>query len=173
MFPKPISADRQLSSRVNRLVVLIPVMDFTPVKLSKVITDLAGDQIHQVVYLAVPQNPDEEMSLASKLNHLYAATHSDRIHVEIQMQYGISWRKAIRGLMKPGDMVVCPEEGIVRWHVLWHKPLNDVLMNAINVPFYLMPFNNHTAPGYQGEEVKQKTALRGWNSNGHKKNNEK
>jgi hypothetical protein len=156
--------EQRLPSLANRLVVLVPSLDFDPAWLAKKITDMANNRVHQVIYLTALHNPDEEMSFSNRLRHLSAATHSNLIHVDMQIHYGESWSKALRNILREGDVLVYPEGYAMHRRGLWRRSLSSVLDQVIDTPLFQIPYQNHV----HHNETPKKSNLLDINPNGHK-----
>src|SRR5690349_6280468 len=94
------------SERSRRLIVLIPEnLDCS--RLTRRIWELANTTGSSVQLLGLCRNTAEEMSLRRELVTLSALIQDAKINVDIRIEIGYNWLKAVKNNYQDGDMIVC------------------------------------------------------------------
>lgn len=123
-----------LSERSHRLIVLIPE-DVDCSHVTRRIWELANTTGSTVQLLGLCRNTADEMSLRRELVTISALIQDAKIAVEIRIEIGYNWLKAVKNNYQDGDMIVCIAEqslGIRR------QPLSQILESTMHVPVYIL-----------------------------------
>ena len=131
---------------VKRLVVLVPGDELNETHFAHQVWELA--QIHRsnVLFFTVARNDDELMNAQHRMTHLAAATHDFRTHVSTQVDYQVSWTRALKRVLRPEDLVVCQADQVIPNQIFWRKPLFKLLTQHFSVPVYTLPGNRNGKP---------------------------
>lgn len=134
-----IPADRPLPL-ANRLLVLIPDQDTDETELARRVWELASPRHLAVLYLCLTNDALTEARARRRLATLAAVTRDDWVNVQTRLVTGGDWGKGVRGLWRPGDLVVCHAEQMIPdgFIGMWSKPLGQALVATLNAPVYLL-----------------------------------
>jgi hypothetical protein len=122
------------SERSRRLIVLIPE-DVDCSRVTRRIWELANTTGSTVQLLGLCRNTADEMSLRRELVTISALIQDAKIAVEIKIEIGYNWLKAVKNNYQDGDMIVCIAEqpiGIRR------QPLSQLLESTMRAPVYIL-----------------------------------
>jgi hypothetical protein len=136
-----ISTSQRSKSRENilppdpkRLVVLIPSQITDEGKISRYLFNLAAKSNSDVILLALVTNYEEENSKKMRLATINALISNPHFNVEYQIVWGNSWIKAVKEILRPGDLILCPKELSISVNLFWQEPLSTQLLKYINIP---------------------------------------
>jgi hypothetical protein len=133
-------------SSTRRLVVIVPEGVLNEIHFAHQVWELA--QIHRsiVLFFTVARNDDELMSAQHRMTHLAAATHDFRTPVSTQVDYQTSWRRSLKRILRPEDLVVCQADQVISSLGFWHKPLLELLVQQFSVPVYTLSSRKNGKP---------------------------
>jgi hypothetical protein len=123
---------------VTRLVVLVPEADLDEATLARHVWKMAAPRQLAVLYLGWSAAADTEAPLRRRLANLAALTRDDGVVVSARPALGAGWLPALRGVWRPGDLVVAHSEQQVRLWGLVARPLGAALLAALNAPVYVL-----------------------------------
>jgi hypothetical protein len=132
-----------VSSSTKRLVVIVPDGELDETHFAHQIWELAQIHRSRVLYFTVARNDDELMFSQHRMTHLAAATHDFRTPVSTQVDFQGNWKRALKRVLRPEDVVVCQEGQVILQRVFWHKPLRELLARYCQVPIYTLPSNKN------------------------------
>lgn len=134
-----MAIEQNFPKTVKRLVILVPGDELNEIHFAHQVWELA--QIHRsnVLFFTVARNDDELMGAQHRMTHLAAATHDFRTPVSTQVDYQVSWVRALKRVLRPDDLVVCLADQTVPERVFWRKPLRELLARYCKVPVYTLP----------------------------------
>jgi len=122
------------SERSRRLIVLIPEnLDCS--RLTRRIWELANTTGSSVQLLGLCRNTAEEMSLRRELVTLSALIQDAKINVDIRIEIGYNWLKAVKNNYQDGDMIVCIAEQSIG---IRRQPLSQILESTMHTPVYIL-----------------------------------
>lgn len=129
----------QALPEAKRLVVLAPILELAQdARLPQRIWHLAAPGKVPVVYLAIAEDYDSEMSARRRLTLLAAITRDTRVPVEIHIAHNSSWVEALRPFTRPGDIILSHDGQTARKGLLGTEPLCDQLGRYLTAPIYLL-----------------------------------
>lgn len=137
----------QLDDADRRLVVLVPSLEIDASRLARRIWEMAAPSGLGVLYLALCPNLDHELRLRRHLVTLAAVTRDLRVPVEVEIEFGRSWTRAVRRVWRVGDRVVCHAE---QRSGLRDRPLAETLQAALAGPVQVIT-GFHTAEAGTGK----------------------
>ena len=112
----------------TRLVVLVPNVDLDEAALARHIWKLAAPRQLAVLYLGWTAGPETEAELRRRLANLAALTRDEGVVVSARPATGEGWLPALRGVWRPGDLIVAHSELRVRLWGLIARPLGAARM---------------------------------------------
>ena len=130
--------DGQPLPPARRLVVLVPTTDVDEARFARRIWMLASTTRLDVLYVALVHEPDEESRVRRQLAMLAALTRDNLFRVETQLQSVRNWTKAIRPLLRDGDLIVCHAEQTIDTFGIRRRPLAPELVAAREAPVYVL-----------------------------------
>ncbi len=142
------NSTKQGLADARRLIVLVPDLDVDETILGRCIWDIARPAKLDVLYLCVIRHWDEELRAFHKSTRLSAVTHDPRIHVATMVKGEIDLFKAIKGIYRPGDLIICDESQRISERVFWRKSLSRALSDRLHIPVMPISYSHHN--GYQG-----------------------
>ena len=92
----------------RRLVVLVPNQDVDEVAFAHAIWELAFPPGLAVLLLGLCLNANHEPRARRRLVTIAALIREPRVPVEMQLDFGRNWTPGLRGVLDPGDIVICP-----------------------------------------------------------------
>jgi len=92
----------------RRLVVLVPNLDVDEVAFAHEIWNLASPPGLAVLLLGLCLNPNHEPRARRRLVTIAALIREPRVSVEMQLDFGRNWTLSLKGVLDPGDIVICP-----------------------------------------------------------------
>jgi len=120
--------------RFHQLIILLPVhADCASV--TRRICKLATETNTCVQLLGLYRDEEEELALRREMAMASALIRDARIYVEMTVERGTDWAKAVSLIYQPGDMIVCitdPSTGIRR------KPLSQILESSFHTTIYIL-----------------------------------
>ncbi len=122
----------------SRLVVLVPDVAIDLNDLAARIGRLAGEDRCEVFLLTVPASPDDKFSARETVFTLAAAIQSTELPVQIRVDSGGSYLKALKPILRPGDLLVCYAE-MAPIGVTQDRPFIDVLASTTHLPVIALP----------------------------------
>jgi hypothetical protein len=141
----------------RRLIVLVPTHDIDPARLARYIWDLAAPRGLDVLFLGLCPKAEEEFRLRRHLVTLAAVTRDLSVHVEVGIEFGRSWTRAVRRVWQVGDRVICHSEQRVG---LRHRLLLDVLRaSAVGPVEAISGFHTPEAAGRKESQVVSKWVM--------------
>ncbi|MGH2522405.1 MAG: hypothetical protein ACRDH2_07865, partial [Anaerolineales bacterium] len=120
----------------HRLVVLIPDQDMNDAELARRVWGLASPRGLAILFLGLCDGL-EESRVRRRLATLAAITRDDWVRAEIRLEFEGDWRRSIKAIWRPGDLVVCHAEQTVEAWGVGRKPLSQALVSALNAPVYV------------------------------------
>jgi hypothetical protein len=123
---------------LTRLVVLVPNVDLDEAALARYIWRLAAPRQLAVLYLGWTAGPETEAQLRRRLANLAALTRDEGVGVSARPATGEGWLPALRGVWRPGDLIVAHSELHVRLGGLIARPLGAALLAALEAPVYVL-----------------------------------
>jgi hypothetical protein len=118
----------------KRMVVLIPSQITDEAKISRYLFNLAAKSNSDVILLTLVSNYEEEYSEKMRLATINALVSNPHFNVEHQIIWGNSWIKAVKEVIRPGDLILCPKELTIPVKLFWQEPLSIRILKSINVP---------------------------------------
>ena len=134
-------SDQSLLHR-QRLIVLVPDIDFDEIVFGKAVWHLAAEPKKEVEVLAVVRDPDSELRAVHRTTALAAVIRDTRIRIRTHIVYHRSWLAALRGLWRPGDLLVCLATHQVRVHLLGKQPAGQFLAGKLGAQCLILPSSN-------------------------------
>ena len=122
----------------TRLVVLVPNVDLDGAALARHIWKLAAPRQLAGLYLGWTAGPETEAQLRRRLANLAALTRDEGVVVSARPATGEGWLPALRGVWRPGDLIVAHSELHVRLWGLIARPLGAALVAAMAAPVYVL-----------------------------------
>jgi len=122
----------------NRLVVLVPEGAIDLNDLAARIGRLAGEDRCEVFLLIAPASPDDKFSARESVSTLAATIRSEELPVQIRVDSGGNYLKALKPILRPGDLLVCYAE-MAPGEVVQNQPFIDVLASATHLPVVALP----------------------------------
>jgi hypothetical protein len=93
-----------------RLFVLVPDCEINLNELAGKISRLAVPDRLEVFLLTVPERPDNKYTARCSISTLAAAVRMEELPIQIRVDSGGSYLKAVKALIQPGDVLVCYAE---------------------------------------------------------------
>jgi hypothetical protein len=124
---------------INRLVVLLPDQEADENKLSRQIYALAQDHRLDVLLVSLVNDPGNEYRALRRMTSLAAIIRDTWVDVETQVLFGHNWIKAIKPILKPGDLIICSEGQTTSHHLVQRKPLASTLVTTLHRPVHIIP----------------------------------
>lgn len=121
---------------VTRLLVLVPNRGFDTTELARIIWNLAAPCCLPVLYLSLG---GQESGVRLRVITLASLTRDERVNVDIVVTAGANWVRAAREALRPGDIVICFSDQLIRVQGMGVRPLYDVLERVLHVPVYVVP----------------------------------
>jgi hypothetical protein len=131
--------DRRTIPAANRMIVLVP--DFrtiNEINLGRLIWGLASPRKCAVLYLSIVDKLYDEILATHKLTRLAAVTNDTFVHVDLMVEIGIPWQRIIKQIARPGDVLVCFEDHIIRNGMFRRKPISKILVAQLNLLVYTL-----------------------------------
>ncbi|MCC7358327.1 MAG: hypothetical protein IT317_02550 [Anaerolineales bacterium] len=122
----------------TRLVVLVPNVDLDEAALARHIWRLAAPRHLAVLYLGWTAGAETEAQLRRRLANLAALTRDEGVAVSARPALGAGWLPALRGVWRPGDLIVAHSELRVRRWGPMAQPLAAALLAALEAPVYVL-----------------------------------
>ncbi|HLO17894.1 MAG TPA: hypothetical protein VK206_23900 [Anaerolineales bacterium] len=119
----------------QRLIVLVPDLEWDYIPAIHRIWELANSQPVRVLFISLCKDPKQELSLRRALVILYAMVQDGKIPVETNVEIGLNWVDVVKRNYEMGDTVVCFAEQRVG---LLHKPLSQILHSNLKIPVYIL-----------------------------------
>ena len=120
---------------VDRLVVLVPDLEWEFIPAIHRIWELANSQHACVLLISLCKDPKQESSLRRALIILCAMLQNGRIPVETKVEIGMNWVDVLKRNYQAGDMIVCFGEQRAG---LLQKPLSQILESNLTIPVYVV-----------------------------------
>jgi hypothetical protein len=121
----------------RRLVVLVPDLDLDESALSRRVWNLAAPNKLAVLFLGLSSSASEEPHARRQLATLAALTRDDWVKVSTTLAAETNWLKALRPLLRGGDLIVChAEQTAPGWRGA--RPLGRTLCQTLETPVYLL-----------------------------------
>jgi hypothetical protein len=122
----------------RRLVVLIPEAGLDESALARKIWHLASTSALQVHILG--RSPDEARASAirRRLALLAAGLRQGQVSASTSIVVGESWERAVRAVLRNGDLLVCIARHKAPTHLFRHRSLGEALATAFDAPVYLL-----------------------------------
>jgi hypothetical protein len=120
------------------LIVLLPEGLTGSSDLAKKIYWLATRDHCDVFYLAIVDDEQTKLSVARHLATLKALTFSQQIAVNSKISNSAEWLNTLKGLFRPGDMIVCHEEQYVRNGFMNATPMKAILSETFKAHIYTL-----------------------------------
>ena len=132
-----ISADEPLPP-ARRLIVLVPDMDVDESGLAARIWALASPHGLEVLFLGTLREEQNEFRARRRLATLAAITRDNQVQVEFTVMAHSHWVRAVQGIWRPGDLVVCHAEQTAAARGWRHQPLSQALITALDAPVCIL-----------------------------------
>jgi hypothetical protein len=128
--------------QAERLVVLMPEYPVDVSTLGRIVRDLALHRVSHVLFLSVVKEPFAGVHMAHVLGYLNAVTHDPFLHADIAVIPEKTWIQAVRSVCRPGDLFLVLSDHQVRWGVVWHRPIAELITKELNAPVYVLMVQN-------------------------------
>ncbi|MEP7136466.1 MAG: hypothetical protein ABI904_16170 [Chloroflexota bacterium] len=119
---------------VKRLVVLVPNVDMDEVQIARQVWEMAAPVKLAVLLLSICTDISEELRIQRRLITLAALIRDPRVAVEIHIEDGSNWCRAVKSVLENGDVILCHAKQSVGF---LRKPLID-LLDALHVPIWTL-----------------------------------
>src|SRR6266498_752640 len=129
------TASLSLLEPAQRLIVLVPDLEWDYIPAIHRIWELANFQSARVMFISLCKDPKQELSLRRALVILSAMVQDGKITVEMNVEIGMNWVDVVKRNYEMGDTVVCFAEQRVG---LLHKPLSQILESNLIIPVYVV-----------------------------------
>ncbi len=129
------TASLSLLEPAQRLIVLVPDLEWDYIPAIHRIWELANFQSARVMFISLCKDPKQEFSLRRALVILSAMVQDGKITVEMNVEIGMNWVDVVKRNYEMGDTVVCFAEQRVG---LLHKPLSQILQSNLKIPVYIL-----------------------------------
>ena len=129
------TASLSLLEPAQRLIVLVPDLEWDYIPAIHRIWELANFQSARVMFISLCKDPKQEFSLRRALVILSAMVQDGKITVEMNVEIGMDWVDVVKRNYEMGDTVVCFAEQRVG---LLHKPLSQILQSNLKIPVYIL-----------------------------------
>jgi hypothetical protein len=118
----------------HRLVVLVPeYLKNIPAFAHKICWMAIRDHA-DVLYLALTEREDAALSASRSMAILRAVTQDRGINVGVQVSMACNWLTTLRAIRRPGDVVVCHEEQVVKTGPFERVSADAYLRGALKLP---------------------------------------
>jgi hypothetical protein len=136
-----ISSNQRSKSRENtlppdpkRMVVLLPSQITDEAKISRYIFNLASKSNSDVILISLVSNYEDENSEKMRLATINALVSNPHFNVEYRVIWGKAWIKAVKEVILPGDLILCPKELTIPFKLFWQEQLSILILKSIDVP---------------------------------------
>jgi hypothetical protein len=129
------TASLSLREPAQRLIVLVPDLEWDYIPAIHRIWELAASQPARVLFISLCKDPKQELSLRRALVILSAMVQDGKIPVKTNVEIGMNWVDVVKRNYEMGDTVVCFAEQRVG---LLHKPLSQILQSNLKIPIYIL-----------------------------------
>lgn len=117
-----------------QLIALIPQNAQYPIDLAKKIHDQAILEKRGVLLIALVSDRDNDLSAARLLATLAATIQDNFIQVETRQILEKAWLVALADVYRPGDLVLCTAEQMVRQGRFGNIPLSEAVEQLFGTP---------------------------------------
>lgn len=118
----------------RQLIILVPA-NTDCVAVTRRICKLAIDANTCIQLLGLYQDEEEELALRRELAMASALIRDARVYVEITVERGSDWVKAVRSLYHTGDMIACITDQSTG---LRRKPLSQILESTFKTTTHIL-----------------------------------
>lgn len=118
----------------KRLIFLVPPSLTDEVEFGRYILDEAQQNDADVVLLMLVSNYEDESHGHLKVSTINALLTGFHFYVDTMIVWGKSWEKAIKQILEPRDVIICPADMKIRTHLIQMKPISDELVRILNNP---------------------------------------
>jgi len=101
------TASLSLLEPAQRLIVLVPDLEWDYIPAIHRIWELANFQSARVMFISLCKDPKQEFSLRRALVILSAMVQDGKITVEMNVEIGMDWVDVVKRNYEMGDTVVC------------------------------------------------------------------
>lgn len=122
----------------RRLVVFVPNGEMDDKALARRVWLLAGDSGLNVLYLALTPSDPWDANHRRRLTDLALMTSGNDVRAQAIVSKHQNWLSAFAEIQRPGDLAVCQEGHWVAEHILWRRPLGELLVESAELPVYSM-----------------------------------
>jgi hypothetical protein len=119
----------------DRLIVLVPQLEWDHIPAIHRIWDLANSQQARVLLISLCKDPSQEPSFRRALIILCAMVQDGRIPVDMHVEIGTNWVDVVKRNAQQDDMIICFAEQRVG---LLQKPLSQLLESKLTIPIYIV-----------------------------------
>src|SRR6266487_1520124 len=137
------TASLSLLEPAQRLIVLVPDLEWDYIPAIHRIWELANFQPARVLFISLCKDPKQELSLRRALVILSAMVQDGKIPVETKVENGTNWVDVVKRNYQADDMIICFAEQRVG---LLHKPLSQILESNLIIPVYVVSGVNIPKP---------------------------
>jgi len=120
---------------VQRLIVLIPDIDFNTAELGQHIWQLASSTHSRVLLFGLCPDSTEQLILRRQLVTMAAAVRDNSLSVEIQVEVGKNWSEIVEQLWQTGDLVIGLAHKRGQPYLL---PVNEISNTGPQIPIYTL-----------------------------------
>jgi hypothetical protein len=128
-------ADGMALPEFNRLVILIPEFEVDETQFARQIWSIASHQAGASILLVCLANKYQDgldsqrrlVTLAALTQDLSASIHTSVVNAD-------NWIRGLKGIVKPGDMIVCQAEQQVTMQPIGDQPLANGLIQMFGYP---------------------------------------
>jgi hypothetical protein len=124
--------------QAGRLIVMVPNGDFDENEFAHRIWKLASIASLPIHFLAFSADRDSSAYWHSRLATIAAVTSFGQVKTSTGIIAGNGWLRAIRRILRPGDLLVCLSEHQVPYRVFGQRALGEYLSTSLDTPVYLM-----------------------------------
>ena len=129
------TASLSLLEPAQRLIVLVPDLEWNYIPAIHRIWELANSQPVRVLFISFCKDPKQELSLRRALVILSAMVQDGKIPVETTVEIGKNWVNVVKPNYQTADMIVCFAEHRAG---LLQKPLSEILESNLIIPMYVV-----------------------------------
>jgi len=132
------------SPQKTRLIVLLPESLAGNLEFAQMIHRMAVKDKKDVLYLTLLDNNDNPLGVSRQVATMKAITESNLIRARSVQIPASHWFGKLQDIFRPGDIVVCHEEQVVKQGFLKTIPISDFLSSAMRMS--IITVNNYYHP---------------------------
>ncbi len=132
-----LPVDEQVTS-IQRILVLIPGGRIDPEPLVARVQRLVGCTDLEVLYVGIRLSPDQDWRASRQLAGLLIASVKAGLRVQTRLVANGEWLPILRGIVQPGDLILCHAEQSARQSKDPYGTLGWWVASSLNVPVYVL-----------------------------------